>query len=310
MAPSSHDPLAAGAPAERIKDYAGTDYRTVWEKPDAIFSGRFEDELARRLLPSAPGWFIDIGAGYGRLYPLYARPGRRVVLVDYAPHLLELAAEAIPSSAQVSFVAANAYHLPFRPQVFAAGLSVRTYHHMSAPEHFLAECARVLQPAAHLVLEYSNKRSAVRTLRHPRSSLRVDHEEYGQLLFGTHPTAFRRMAADAGLELQRREGTGFLSRFVSRSDPPLQPALALAERALDRLLGPIDLAPMSFVDLERTGRAAAAEPPGESLAEILQCPACAGALKEEDGAMSCAGCGRVYPWEGQVLDCRHLDPAG
>ncbi len=126
--------------------------------------GAFENQLAQRLLSPDPGWFIDLGAGYGRLYPLYARPGRKVVLVDYAPNLIAQAAHSLGDQSDVSFIVANAYHLPFRPGVFSAGLSVRTFHHMSAPERFLGECARVFEPGGHMVVEYSNKRNILRGL--------------------------------------------------------------------------------------------------------------------------------------------------
>jgi SAM-dependent methyltransferase len=293
------------AGAEVIKDYSETDYRTVWTKPDAIFSGRFENQLARRLLSPEPGWFIDLGAGYGRLYPLYARPGRKVVLVDYAPNLIAEAARSLGDKTDVSFVVANAYHLPFRSGVFSAGLSVRAFHHMSAPQSFLHECARVLRPGAHIVVEYSNKRSILRALRYRRDALRNDHEEYGDLLFGTHPAYFAAMASAAGLRVDRTLGTGFLSRFVSGRTRDAG-ALAASERVLDALFGSCDLAPMSFADLVKPadGRQAAA---AHQLGDILQCPACGGRLDHHDHGKRCTECSRVYPADGAVLDLRWED---
>jgi len=149
-----------------IKDYTGRDYRTVWHGPRAAFDDRFEGKLIAELLPSEPGWFVDVGAGYGRLYPLYARPDRRVVLVDYAVNLLEVAAETYSGQDGLYFVAANAYHLPFRAGSFDAGLSNRTFHHMAHPQAFLDELGRVLRSGAHAVLEYSNKRNLLRVVRY------------------------------------------------------------------------------------------------------------------------------------------------
>src|SRR5205085_6553252 len=147
-------------------------------------------------------WFVDVGAGYGRLYPLYARPDRRVVLVDYAVNLLEVAAEKL-GDADVAFVAANAYHLPFRAGSFAAGISIRTFHHMAQPHQFLDELGRVLRRGAHAVLEYSNKRNLLRMARYGPSSLRRDHEHWGELLFGTHPDHLRQLASSAGFDVGR-----------------------------------------------------------------------------------------------------------
>jgi SAM-dependent methyltransferase len=288
---------------EVIKDYTGRDYRTVWHGPRAAFDDRFEGRLIRELLPSEPGWFVDVGAGYGRLYPVYARPDRRVVLVDYAVNLLEAAAESHAAKDGVYFVAANAYHLPFRPGSFDAGISIRTFHHMASPQDFLAELGRVLRRGAHALLEYSNKRNVLRMARRGRSSLRRDHEEYGDLLFGTHPGYLRELASSAGFGIGRTAGTGFFTRFVTERTQKAAGALGALESVADRLLGGLDLAPVSFAELVK--RSGEAREPAVGLAEILQCPACGGAVAENEGGMTCEACARTYPRVGAVYDFKH-----
>jgi ubiquinone/menaquinone biosynthesis C-methylase UbiE len=291
---------------EVIKDYNERDYRTVWAHgARSDFEDRFETALIQRLLSSDPGWLIDLGAGYGRLYPLYARPGRAVVMVDYAVNLLEIAAESYGDRDDLYFVAANAYHLPFREASFAAGLSNRTFHHMAHPEVFLEELGRVMRPASRVTLEYSNKRNALRLLRYGRKSLREDHEHYGQLLFGTHPRHFERLARSAGFEPGPAYGTGFFSRLLFEQTKRAFAPLAAVETVADASLGRLDLAPMHFVDLRRSGDSEPAEPPG-ALADILQCPACAGALEEADGGLACVACKRHFPRTGAVLDLRYV----
>jgi ubiquinone/menaquinone biosynthesis C-methylase UbiE len=299
--------MNAGAPSQEvIKDYNERDYRTVWAHgARSDFEDRFESALIQRLLSTDAGWLIDLGAGYGRLLPLYERPGRAVVMVDYAVNLLEIAAETYRDRDDVYFIAANAYHLPFREASFAAGLSNRTFHHMAHPELFLEELARVMRPASRVTVEYSNKRNALRLLRYGRGSLREDHEHYGQLLFGTHPRLFDRLARSAGFEPGPAYGTGFFSRLlVERTRRAFGP-LAAVETLADASLGRLDLAPMHFVELRRSGDAEPAPPPGP-LAGILQCPACAGALEEVDGGLSCNGCKRLFPRVGAVLDLRYV----
>jgi len=271
-----------GAPSpEIIKDYNERDYRTVWAHgARSDFEDRFETALIRRLLSPDPGWLIDLGAGYGRLYPVYARPGRTVVMVDYAVNLLEIAAETYGDRGDVHFIAANAYHLPFRPATFAVGLSNRTFHHMAHPELFLDELARVMRLGSHVALEYSNKRNALRVARYGRRSLREDHEHYGQLLFGTHPRLFERLAR------------------------------AAAETAADASLGKLDLAPMHFVDLRRANGVARPVEEQPALADILQCPACGGDLDAASDALGCVSCGRQFPRRGAVLDLRHVAELG
>ena len=292
---------------EVIKDYTGRDYRTVWHGPRAAFDDRFEGKLIAELLPSEPGWFVDVGAGYGRLYPLYARPDRRVVLVDYAVNLLEVAAKTYAGQDGVYFVAANAYHLPFRPGSFDAGLSNRTFHHMADPQAFLDELARVLRSGAHAVLEYSNKRNLLRMVRYRGSSLRRDHEEYGDLLFGTHPDYLRQLASFAGFEVGRARGTGFLTRLITERTRRAAAAVGAVEAVADRLLGSHGLAPVSFAELVKTRRDAREKPAGD-LADLLQCPACGGRVEAGESGMTCESCERDYPRVGAVLDFRYRAP--
>jgi SAM-dependent methyltransferase len=288
---------------EVIKDYTGRDYRTVWHGPRAAFDDRFEGRLIRELLPREPGWFVDVGAGYGRIYPDYARSDRRVVLVDYAVNLLETAAENLSQEAGVYFVAANAYHLPFRPAAFDAGISIRTFHHMASPHDFLGELGRVLRRGAHGLLEYSNKRNLLRMARYGRSSLRRDHEEYGDLLFGTHPAYMQELASSAGFDVGRTAGTGFFTHFVTERTQRAAGAFGALEWATDRLLGGLDLAPVSFAELVKTSGDAGGTP--DTLADILQCPACSGAVTEGAGGMTCDSCRKTYPKAGAVYDFKY-----
>jgi SAM-dependent methyltransferase len=293
---------------EVIKDYNERDYRTVWAHgARSDFEDAFETALLRRLLSPAEGWLIDLGAGYGRLHPLYARPGRTIVMVDYAVNLLEIAAENYGDRDDVHFVAANAYHLPFREAAFSVGLSNRTFHHMAHPDVFLQEFARVMRPGSHAVLEYSNKRNALRLLRYGRRSLRSDHEHYGELLFGTHPRLFAQIAQAAGFELGATYGTGFFSRLLVEQTKPAFGVLAVAERLADASLGKLELAPMHFVDLRRSN---GGQPPSPAeparLADILQCPACGSELEEIEERMSCVACDRTFARTGRVLDLRYV----
>ena len=299
----------SSADLEVIKDYSGRDYRTVWHGSRASFEDRFERKLIEKMVPSDGGWFIDVGAGFGRLYPLYAAEGRKIVMVDYAMNSLDEAARSLGADNGVYFVAANAYRLPFRSGSFDGGLSIRTFHHMAHPQRFLNEFARVLCSGSHALLEYSNKRNLLRMLRYGRRSFRMDHEEYGDLLFGTHPAYFAELATSAGLAVAHSRGTGFLSRLVTERTRFAVPLLAAAESALDAVFGSCGLAPMNFADI-RVGGGGRTPDSGASargLADMLQCPACGSAVVEgTEGGMRCASCERLYPKVGAVLDFRYV----
>jgi ubiquinone/menaquinone biosynthesis C-methylase UbiE len=298
---------------ERIADYNERDYRTVWARgPRADFEDHFESRLIRALLSPEPGWMIDLGAGYGRLSPLYARPDRTVVMVDYAVNLLEIAAEDLGARPDVHFIAANAYHLPFRSAVFAVGLSHRTFHHMAHPALFFGELGRVIRPNGSVLLEYSNKRNLLRIARFGRPSLHIDHEEYSPNLFGTHPQLFAQLADSAGFTVASTAGTGFFSRLLGEGERwrGLIPLLTRLEAAADATLGRAGLAPIHLAALKKSGEGVTVSDEPASLRDILQCPACGGELTDAAGGLDCRSCGRRFEQRGRILDLRHRGHLG
>lgn len=290
--------------SEILKDYSGRDYRTVWQEPRADFENRFEGKIIAQMMPAKLGWFIDVGAGYGRIYPQYARQGRKVVLVDYATNLLDIAAKEYGAKKDTFFIAANAYHLPFKNEVFDAAITIRTFHHMNLPKKFFQEFSRVLRPRSEVLFEYSNKRNILRILKNPRRSLRKDHEEYTDWQFGTHPAYLRDIANEAGFEVDRTVGTAFFPRFVTEKTLFLEPILAGLETMSDLTVGRIGFAPMNFARLRKNSGAGITETPGSELSDILKCPACRGDVEAINQGFSCVSCTRLFPKNGKVIDFR------
>jgi len=290
---------------ETINDYNGRDYRTVWKHPRAVFEDKFEGGITRSLLTEKPGWFIDIGAGYGRVYPLFKKQGRKVVLLDYAMNLLEMAAKEYGDDEDVYFVAANAYHLPFKDEVFDGGISIRVFHHMNLPDKFMKEFGRIMRGGAEVIVEYANKRNFFRLFRRGRKSLQKDHEEYEPLHYGTHPAYFEGIANDAGFQIKRVLGTGFFPRFLEEKTFFLMPILSAAEKLFDSTLGRHDLGPLHFADVKKIGEENK-NAPASKIDDILQCPACGGKLDLNiSEAINCIECKRTFPKNGKILDLRY-----
>jgi ubiquinone/menaquinone biosynthesis C-methylase UbiE len=292
------------AESEVIKDYTERDYRTVWQKPRAKFENRFEGQIIAQMMPAKLGWFIDLGGGYGRLYPQYAREGRKVVLVDYATNLLHMAEKEYGSKKDIFFIAANAYHLPFKDEVFDAGTTIRTFHHMNLPEKFFQELARVFRPKSEVLFEYSNKRNILRIFKRGRRSLRKDHEEYSEWQFGTHPAYVKNTANEVGFGVEKTMGTAFFPRYLTEKTLFLEPILGVVETIFDLTLGRIGLAPMNFARLCKRSAAEITETPGSKLSDILKCPACRGDVQEINEGFRCISCARLFPKNGQVIDFR------
>lgn len=299
-----------------ICDYNQTDYSDFWAGCGKCLLDEWEKKLVRRLVPDDPGWFIDIGCGYGRLLSTYAYPNRQVVLLDYAFNLLQEASQRYPQDS-VHFIAADVYHLPFRDHVFACGLCVRLFHHINAPRLFLDEISRVFCRGGKVVLSYSNKRNLLRVLKRGTKALRHDHEQYRTMVFGTHPRYFAELCQDAAFHTECTRGTGFFDQLfrlsksthqLLRDRPMLGRGISVIESVADGTLGRMNLAPVNFALLSREGGPGTSATPVEvpqHLNDILACPCCRSPdLSEESENYTCAVCGKAYPKRGRIIDFR------
>lgn len=288
---------------ELINDYNGRDYRTVWRHPRAQFEDKFEGDLIKKTLTRQGGWFVDIGGGYGRLYPLVKRDGRKIVLVDYAMNLLEMAVKEYGHNEDVFFVSANAYHLPFKKGVFSGGVSVRVFHHMNLPGEFLLEVGRIMRGGAEMVMEYANKRNLFRIFRRGIRAFKCDHEEYEPLHYGTHPVFFKKITKEAGFRIVKTLGTGFFPRFIKEKTLFLVNIFTPLEIIFDVLFGRLNLAPLNFLQLKKQDEGSYVSV--LDFKDILQCPCCAGELNIQDVRIVCATCHREFSKKGSILDLRY-----
>ena len=107
------------------------------------------------------GSILDLGAGFGRLFPGYCKHFDKIVLGDYSTKELQDALNYIKSFScpkrQVNMYALNAYFLPFKTHTFDFVISVRVIHHIERVSHYLREVYRVIQPQGCFVLEVANK---------------------------------------------------------------------------------------------------------------------------------------------------------
>jgi len=292
---------------EVIKDYNGRDYRTVWQHPRAKFEDEIETGVTKRLLSEDKGWFIDIGGGYGRLYPVLKKEGRNIVFADFAMNLLEIAEKDIGANSDVFLVAANAYYMPFKDSTFDGGLSIRVFHHMSDPEKFLRECARILSSGGRIMMEYANKRNLARTFKRGAQALREDHEAYGELLYGTHPRFYAKTVDQTGFTLRKTLGVGFIPRFITEKNVFLVPLLRPIEKFLDAVFGTRNLGPLNFTDIQKTGEKT--PPNTASFNSIICCPACKKDVEDVGTGMKCTSCARTYPKVGKIYDFRYTADA-
>ncbi len=297
-----------------ICDYEGSAYRAEFWGQGREYEDGAERAAVRSLLPPAGRRLVEIGAGYGRLAPLYGGYDE-VVFFDYALSQLRQAQELWGDSApggrpRYLYVAGDFYELPFAPALFDAVTMVRVLHHAADAPAVLRGISRILAPGGTFLLEFANKRNLKAILRYllrrqAWSPFEREPVEFVELNFDFHPAWIREHLAQAGLRVQKQRTVshfrlGLLKRLV--------PTGLLV--SLDRLCQPSgalwQLTPSVFV---RCAASAEKSPPPPDA--FFRCPACGStALTEEGNALTCAGCGARFAVRDGIYDFKTVIEGG
>jgi len=289
-----------------ICDYEGSAYRTQFWKAEREYEDAVERIAARCLLPPTGRRLIDIGAGYGRLAPLYSGYDE-VVFFDYALSQLrqaqQLWGDAGPDGhPRYTYVAGDFYHLPFALGLFDTVAIVRALHHAAEAPAVLRGVAQILVPGGAFVLEFANKRNLKAILRYllqrqDWSPFDPEPVEFAKLNFDFHPAWIRERLADVGLLVQeQRTVSHFRLDLLKR----LAPTGLLVK--LDQLCQPTgalwQLTPSVFVRCAARSDKLVAPPRA-----FFRCPICGSvALKEKDAVLNCADCGALFAVRDGIYD--------
>ncbi|MDQ7026280.1 MAG: methyltransferase domain-containing protein [Anaerolineae bacterium] len=199
--------------AQRICDYEGSTYRTdFWEGQGRNYEDLVERQVLRQLLPAQGKRLLEIGAGFGRITEEYGNY-EHVVLLDYSFSQLQYARERLGDDGY-TYVAADAYQLPFKAGVFDGATMIRVIHHFENVPKVLSGIRHVLANEACFILEHANKRNLKALLRHrigkqawnPNT---LDSVEFVELNFNFHPDYIERELKTAEFEMQERIPVSF-----------------------------------------------------------------------------------------------------
>lgn len=269
----------------RICDYEGSNYRTeFWEGRGRDYEDRVERIALHRLLRGGGRRLLEVGAGFGRLSDEFAA-FEQVVLLDYSFSQLQYAQEHHGQSPHFVYVAADAYHLPFKAGVFDGATMIRVIHHMANVPRVLDQIGRVLVRNGVFILEHANKRHLKAMARYALkrqewSPYSTEPVEFVELNFDFHPQYIADVLARSGFAAERRVPVSFFrvnalkqhvnTQFLAGLDGLLQTTGAL-------------IAPSVFVRARRTE----AGLNQLDAASIFACPECGGDLLHQDDEMVC-----------------------
>lgn len=293
-------------PNHQVCDYEGSAYRTEFWGQDRDYEDAVERVALKHMLPLTGNRLIDIGAGYGRLVPLYSGHDE-VVLFDYAMSQLRQAQKLWGSSGpqghpRYIYVAGDFYRLPFAPTTFDTVVMVRTLHHAADPPSVLRGVSEILAPRGSFILEFANKRNLKAVLRYLAgrqdwSPFNRTPVEFVPLNFDFHPAWIEELLSKEGLRIRQRRA---VSSFRLGSLKRLLPTQLLV--ILDRVFQPmgelLPLSPSVFIRCE-----ADAHKSSHSDAALFRCIACGSThLKHRTGRLFCANCGTAFPIQSGIYN--------
>ncbi len=142
------EPEVMDSPAE-ARDYDAMDHAEVNRRfvADLLAAGPLSGDLV--------GEVLDLGTGTAQIPIELCRqaPGARVLAIDLARHMLQLAEENIRRSGlaeQIRTELVDGKRLPYADGAFAVVMSNSIVHHIPDPHSVLAEAVRVCRPGGRL----------------------------------------------------------------------------------------------------------------------------------------------------------------
>lgn len=133
-------------------DEFSTMYEDERAKPYHVFLDESEIDAARPYCQG--GHVLEVGCGTGLVLERLEQISGKVTGIDLSHGMVAKAGQRGLAVAQ-----ASATDLPFADDTFDCAVSFKVLAHIPPIHETLAECARVVRPGGHLVLEFYNKHS-------------------------------------------------------------------------------------------------------------------------------------------------------
>lgn len=237
-----------------ICNYSDTDYMSFWKSHDRKYEDNVERMALRRLIANISGTCLEIGAGYGRLVNEYARFCSEVLLIDYAPNMLDQARLRVEQMGleNVRCMRANLYDLSQLDKKYNTAVCIRVMHHVENVSDFFKQVNLSLEENGTFILEYANKKNLVEILRYLFKRPNIKPFDYlpskrgDDVYYNFHPDYIRDMLNLNGFIIEEELSVSFfrndfLKRMINYK------ILSKIESLLQKPLGPLHLSPSVFL---------------------------------------------------------------
>lgn len=141
-----------------------SDHPQWWEnrefehRAEALAIVKLLEQVARRKS------IVDIGAGFGRLTPIYSPFFSKLILIDPANDLLAIARSYLGNTRGIEFKLGRAEKLPLPDTEFDVALCVHLLDHFTDPKDVFLEANRVLKSEGFLIVEFSGKNHSIKNV--------------------------------------------------------------------------------------------------------------------------------------------------
>jgi ubiquinone/menaquinone biosynthesis C-methylase UbiE len=296
------------------------DYSTYWTQ--RVYENLSEKNVLNKIFSEKRGrWFLDVGGSYGRLASTYATQYKNSVIIDYSLKTLQKNKEVVKSKyPNIQLIAANAYNMPFKKDVFDGALMVRVLHHMQKPKKYFKEVKRVLKNNATYIQEFPNKvhlKATIRALlkfnlqffnKKPYKQPIGTHLEgskkgQGGIFLNYHPTHIKKLFTSLNFHVKKKVGCSFLRSPIVKKIIS-QEIMFFFEKIMQNLFSWTNIPPSIFFETT-IKKESKNKKEFNNLEEILACPACKGELTfETQDLASCTSCSKKFSKKEEIWDFR------
>lgn len=148
--------------------YDNYDYPKYWKGRD--YEHKSEEVAIKYFLGKIKKikHIIDIGAGFGRLTPIYEHRAKYITITDPSSSLLKAPRKKYKNRKNIKVIQSKIENLPqkFRKNSFDAAIMVRVMHHIENPAKAVKILSDLVKPNGYIILEFANKLHGKALLKH------------------------------------------------------------------------------------------------------------------------------------------------